>query len=135
MPVSNKDCKLSIKSKLAVNNAKTGETVRYTVTVTNTTKDGLPSTMAIIAIPAGCTFQPWQLKEMTDKKVMDYYEIKGNKLMAYYRQMKPAEVKTINFDLKAEVPGTYETPASAAYLYYTNELKDWCSAAKLTISK
>ncbi|MBL0051410.1 MAG: hypothetical protein IPP29_07815 [Bacteroidetes bacterium] len=67
--------------------------------------------------------------------MMDYYEIRGNKLMAYYRQMKPAEEKTINFDLKAEVPGTYETPASTAYLYYTNELKDWCSAAKLTISK
>ena len=39
--------------------------------------------------------------------------------------MAPSEIKLINFDLKAEIPGIYEAPASSAYLYYTNEFKSW----------
>ena len=79
--------------------------------------------MAIVGIPAGFTVQPWQLKELQEKKAFDFYEISGNKIALYYRCMQPSAVKEINFDLKAEVPGVYEAPASSAYLYYTNEFK------------
>jgi hypothetical protein len=89
--------------------------------------------MAIIGIPAGCSVQPWQLKEMQDKKLIDYYEISGNHLNIYYRQMAPDEIKLLNFDLKAEVPGKYLSPASSAYLYYTNEFKVWQSLPVLEI--
>ncbi len=32
---------------------------------------------------------------------------------------------SLNFDLKAEVVGTYEAPAGNAYLYYNKEVRDW----------
>jgi len=135
LPNSSKDCKVSIETKLFSNNIKTGETVRLSATLTNTTKEGLPSTMAIIGIPAGLSPQPWQLKEMQEKHVFDYYEIKGNSVICYYRQMAPSEVKNINFDLKADVPGSYDSPASSAYLYYTNEYKCWTSTGNVIIRK
>jgi uncharacterized protein YfaS (alpha-2-macroglobulin family) len=91
--------------------------------------------MAIIGIPAGLSPQPWQLKEMQEKGVFDYYEIKGNNVVCYYRQMAPSEVKNINFDLKADIAGTYDAPASSAYLYYTNEFKCWTSTGSVTIRK
>jgi uncharacterized protein YfaS (alpha-2-macroglobulin family) len=91
--------------------------------------------MAIIGIPAGFTVQPWQLKELQDKKVFDYYEMKGNNIAIYYRGMGANSVKEINLDLKAEMPGTYEAPASSAYLYYTNEFKTWTSMDRVTIKK
>ena len=78
-------------------------------------------TMAIVGLPAGLTAQPWQLKELQEKGTFDYYEVVGNNVVFYYRQMLPSESKTIHLDLKAEVPGTYEAAASTAYLYYTNE--------------
>ena len=90
--------------------------------------------MAIIGIPGGCTAQPWQLKEMQEKKLIDYYEISGNQLNIYYRQMAPNEIKQLNFDLKAEVPGKFLSPASSAYLYYTNEFKEWQSSQMLEIN-
>ena len=135
LPNSNAECALGLTTKLSTTNAAVGETVRLTSILTNRKKEEIPSTMAIIGIPAGFTVQPWQLKEMQEKKIFDYYEIKGNNLAIYYRGMEGSAVKEINLDLKAEIPGEYDAPASSAYLYYTNEFKTWSSVDKVTIRK
>lgn len=135
LPNTNKECAVDLKTKLAEKSANVGETVRLTATVTNKKKEGIPSTMVLIGIPAGFSVQPWQLKEMQEKKVFDYYEISGNTIAIYYRGMAPSSVKEINLDLKAEMPGEYDAPASSAYLYYTNEYKTWSSTDKITIKK
>ena len=103
--------------------------------LTNTTKEGLPMTMAVIGIPAGMTAQPWQLKEIQEKKMVDFYEIRGNYVFFYYRQMMPNETREINLDLKAEMPGEFEANASSGYLYYTNEFKYWSKPDKVKIIK
>lgn len=135
LPNSDKECAIDLKTKMASKTANVGETVRLTATITNKKSEEVPSTMAIIGIPAGFTAQPWQLKELQEKKVFDYYEIKGNNIAIYYRGMGPKAVKEINLDLKAEMPGEYDAPASAAYLYYTNEFKTWSATDKVTINK
>lgn len=135
LPVSDAVCAIDIKTKLATKNANVGETVRMTATITNKKSEEVPSTMAIIGIPAGFTVQPWQLKELQEKKVFDYYEIVGNNIAVYYRGMDSKAIKTINLDLKAEMPGEYDAPASSAYLYYTNEYKTWSGLEKVTIKK
>jgi alpha-2-macroglobulin-like protein len=135
LPNSDKECAIDLKTKMASKTANVGETVRLTATISNRKSEEVPSTMAIIGIPAGFSVQPWQLKELQEKKVFDYYEIKGNNIAVYYRGMGPKAVKEINLDLKAEMPGEYDAPASAAYLYYTNEFKTWSSTDKVTIKK
>jgi len=135
LPNSDKECIIDLTTKLASKVANVGETVRLTATITNKKNAEVPSTMAIIGIPAGFTAQPWQLKELQEKNVFDYYEIKGNNIAVYYRGLAPQAVKVIALDLKAEMPGTYDAPASAAYLYYTNEFKTWCATDKVTIKK
>lgn len=135
LPNSDKECVIDLKTKLAANKANVGETVRLTSVIANKKNEEVPSTMAIIGIPAGFSVQPWQLKELQEKKVFDYYEIKGNNIAIYYRGMAPKAVKEINLDLKAEMPGVYEAPASTAYLYYMNEFKTWTATDKVTISK
>ena len=135
LPNSDKECAIDLKTKMASKIANVGETVRLTATITNKRSEEVPSTMAIIGIPAGFTAQPWQLKELQEKKVFDYYEIKGNNIAIYYRGLAPKAVKEINLDLKAEMPGEYDAPASAAYLYYTNEFKTWSATDKVTIKK
>lgn len=135
LPNSNKECAVDLKTKLAERSANVGETVRLTATVTNKKNEGIPSTMVLLGIPAGFSVQSWQLKEMQEKHVFDYYEISGNTIAIYYRGMAPSSVKEINLDLKAEMPGEYDAPASSAYLYYTNEFKTWSSTDKITIKK
>jgi hypothetical protein len=133
LPQSSKECVLDLSAKLSVSTTKVGETVRLSATLKNKTNSGQPMSIAIIGFPAGLSAQPWQLKEMRDKNVFDFYEVIGNNIVCYYRSLAPNATKEINFDLKAEVSGVYEAPASSAYLYYTNEQKVWKSLERITI--
>lgn len=135
LPNSDEECSIDLKTKMASKTAFVGETVRLTTIITNKKNEDVPSTMAIIGIPAGFTAQPWQLKELQEKNVFDYFEIKGNNIAVYYRGLGPKSVKEINLDLKAEMPGVYDAPASSAYLYYMNEFKTWSATDKVTIKK
>lgn len=135
LPNSDKECNIDLTTQLAAKTAKVGETVRMTSVITNKKDSDVPSTMAIIGIPAGFTVQPWQLKELQEKHIVDYYEIKGNNIAIYYRGLPAKAVKEINLDLKAEIPGVFDAPASSAYLYYTNEYKTWAEAERVTIKK
>jgi hypothetical protein len=58
----------------------------------------------------------------------------GNNIACYYRALAPNTQKQINLDLKAELPGEYEAPASSAYLYYTAEKKDWKATGRVFVS-
>lgn len=106
-----------------------------TASVRNKTNTVLPMTMAIIGIPSGLSAQPWQLKELQDKKKVSYYEVRGNYVFFYFTEMSPqAEIK-IPLDLKAEIPGSFESPASSSYLYYTNEFKSWSGGKRIIVKK
>jgi hypothetical protein len=92
-------------------------------------------TVALVGIPSGLSPQPWQLKELQERGAFDFYEVRRNYVVFYYRQLAPNAVRTVHLDLKAEVPGTYEAPASTAYLYYTSEHKDWEGGEKVEVSR
>lgn len=133
LPASNPQCVVDLETKLGSTSVKMGETVRLSATLKNLTDKGQPMTMAILGLPAGLSAQPWQLKELQEKKVFDFYEVIGNNVVCYYRQMTPNEVRNINLDLKADLPGRYTAPASSAYLYYTAEHKDWTALPQVQI--
>ncbi len=120
-------CAVRLTTALSADGAgKVGESVRLTAVLTNTdAQRGQPMTMALLGLPAGLTPQPWQLKQLQERGVFDFYELKDGRLACYYRDLKPGERVEINLDLKAEVPGAFTAPASVAYLYYTDELKWW----------
>ncbi len=92
-------------------------------------------TIALIGIPSGLSLQSWQLKELKEKREFDYYEIKDNYLVLYWVEMGPSSTININLDLKSEIPGLYEAPASYAYLYYTNEYKNYIRGNRVIIEK
>lgn len=125
LPKSSDKCSVKLETSLAESKVKVGETVRLTTTLENTTKEGLPMTIAIVGLPGGLSAQPWQLKELIEKNKVDFYEIREHSVVFYYRQMTPNEKKVIHLDLKADLAGEYEGAASSAYLYYTSEFKDW----------
>jgi uncharacterized protein YfaS (alpha-2-macroglobulin family) len=125
LPESSKNCFVELKTSLNRKQVKVGETIRLSAILRNKTNEGQPMTMVIIGIPAGFSAQPWQLKDLQEKDVIDFYEVIGNNVACYFRALAPNAQKQINFDLKAEVPGEYDAPAASAYLYYTNEHKAW----------
>lgn len=133
LPQSAPECPFALSTKLPKKSVKMGENIRLRTTLTNTTDKGQAMTMAMIGIPAGLSVQAWQLQELQEKKVFDYYELFEGYVVLHYEQMTPNQIKTIHLDLKADIPGNYEAPASSAFLYYTNEHKVWAQPESLVI--
>ncbi len=92
-------------------------------------------TLARVGIPGGLVFQTWQLKELRDKGLIDYYETRPREVILYCRSLAPSAKKDIDINLLAAVPGTYEAPASSAYLSYTAEDKAWTTPVKASIDE
>lgn len=135
LPKSAEQCNVDVAANLSTKSCKVGETVRLTTEVKNKQDKGMPMTMAVVGIPSGLSAQPWQLKELQEKGTIGFYEITDNYVIFYFRDLAPNAAHTINLDLKAEVPGEYEAPASSGYLYYTNEYKCWSTTGKISIKK
>lgn len=57
------------------------------------------------------------------EKLVDFYEVRKNYVVSYCYQLLPQAAHTIHLYLKAEIPGSYQAPASMAYLYDMNEFK------------
>ena len=132
-PASSEKCAIHLATKFLKNSAKMGETLRLTTSISNKTNDLLPMTIAEIPLPSGLSAQAWQLKELQEKCIFDFYEMRQNTLVVYYRFMNPAETKTFSLDVKTEFSGTFYAPAASAYLYYTPEHKDWVSLGHVKI--
>ncbi len=116
---------LDLTTKLSHTIIALNQTTRLTSTIYNPNNDTQISPMACIGIPSGLAVQAWQLKELQEKDIFDYYEIKDNMAFFYYRKINAKETKTIHLDLTAKIQGCFLAPASSAYLYYHHEYKDW----------
>jgi A-macroglobulin complement component/MG2 domain-containing protein/alpha-2-macroglobulin family protein len=132
-PQSSDKSKVLVHTTIDKSVVKAGEGVKIRAHVENKTADGVPMTLARVGIPGGLVFQTWQLKELRDKGVVDFYETRPREVVLYWRALKPSATKDVELDLLAAVPGAYEAPASSAYLYYTAEDKAWTAPLKVTV--
>ncbi|MCE9573460.1 MAG: carboxypeptidase regulatory-like domain-containing protein [Deltaproteobacteria bacterium] len=133
-PQSSPDAKVAITTALLQKTIRTGEGLTLRAHVENRTADGIPMTIARIGIPGGAVFQTWQLKELVDQGKVDFYETRPREVILYWRALAPKAAHDIDLKLLAAVPGTYEAPASSAYLYYTAEDKAWAPPMVETIT-
>ncbi len=142
-PASSEECALRIETRVeptlitsAVNQVAIveGETTEVNVKVTNVTKEGLPTPIAIVGIPGGLEPDYDQLKELVAAGTIASFEVIGRDVVLYWREMKPEASVELQIRCTAAVPGTYTGPASRAYLYYTDEFKDWTEGLKVTIT-
>ncbi|MBX2871423.1 MAG: hypothetical protein KTR30_04970 [Saprospiraceae bacterium] len=133
-PERHEDCRVKIETKYNTNSLEVGGFVRLQTRLINTSDEALPSTIALVGVPGGLSLQTWQLEELVDKGQIDYYEIRDEYLVLYLDGLPPSANLLLNLDLKAEVPGQFRAFPSSAYLYYTDEYKDWTQLPALTIN-
>ncbi len=125
MPQNAAESPLKFATILAQSQTKIGDVVRLSANLENKTNQAVASPIMLIGIPAGLTAQPWQLKQIVERKECAFYEIFNNYVVFYFDELAPKSLKIINLDLRADIGGSYESPASAAYPYYTNEWRVW----------
>ncbi len=135
LPASDSACAVGLTLDMTQTALGMGETARLTARVQNRTDQGQASPIARLALPAGLSWQPWQLKKLVEEEQVAFYEIFDQELVLYWRDLAPGAAKTIRLDVKAEVPGQYAAAASQAYLYYQDELRSWVALPKITIRR
>ncbi|PIE43078.1 MAG: A-macroglobulin complement component [Gammaproteobacteria bacterium] len=124
LPIADEATNVKLTSRLASNQVVEGEPLELEVKVTVGSE---PATMpvAIVGVPAGLEVRYEQLQEMVDDGRIDSYEVMGNEVVLYWRQLAAGATRTVPISLVAAVPGQFTGPASRSYLYYTDELKFW----------
>ena len=135
LPQSSARAKIGVTTAIDKTTVKMGEGVKVRAHVENKTTDGVPMTIARVGIPGGLAFQTWQLKELRDKGVIDFYETRPREVILYWRSLAPSAKKDVELALLAQTPGVYEAPATSAYLYYTAEDKTWAAPVKVTVDR
>ena len=134
-PASSPETVVGVATTLAKTEVPMGETVRLTATVDNRTDEGQPMAIARIGLPGGLAPQTWQLEELREQGLVDFYETRPREVALYFRDLAPGEVHTVPLDLVAEVAGSYTAPASQAYLYYTDEHRSWVAGTEVVITR
>nr|HEX4313453.1 MG2 domain-containing protein [Kofleriaceae bacterium] len=134
-PATSPAAKVALATSIARGAMTAGDSVKLHAHVENVTADGVPMTIARVGIPGGLVFQTWQLKELRDKGLVDFYETRPREVVLYWRALAPHAIKDVDLQLIAQVPGRYEAPASSAYLYYTAEDKSWAPPVEVDVAK
>jgi alpha-2-macroglobulin-like protein len=135
VPVADSATPVRLTTTLANSAPSMGDSVNLTAVLTNTSDEGQAMALARIGIPAGLSPQLWQLKELRENGVIDFYETTPREIILYFRSLAPKAEKTIVLQLRADLPGEFTSIASSAYLYYGDDHKWWVDPVKVAIAK
>ena len=93
-------------------------------------------TLARVGIPGGMVFQTWQLKELRDKGLIDFYETRPREVILYWRALPPNAKKDVDINLLAARPRHLRgARRELAYLYYTAEDKAWSAPVTVSVER
>ena len=130
-PQSASEAPVGLKTSLSSGRTKLGESVRLSTVVENRKEQPIGMTLIELGIPAGLKVQRWQLEALQDKGLVAHVEVRPRGVVLYLDGMGPLQRLPLDLDLQAEVPGTFEGPASSAFLYYTPD-RAWAAPLPLT---
>ena len=133
LPESSDQTKIGVQVVLKDEHIREGGVTEAAVSIANKSDEAIPSPVAIIGIPGGLEVRHDQLKELVRSGRIDAYEVIGREVILYWRYLKAKDRFELPVSLVAAVPGSFTGPASRAYLYYTDEYKNWAPGLKVTI--
>jgi uncharacterized protein YfaS (alpha-2-macroglobulin family) len=134
LPDSSAQAKVGIEVSLKDRQVQEGGITEARVSIANKSDQPIPTPVAIVGIPGGLEVRHDQLKELVKSGRIDAYEVIGREVVLYWRYIKPNDRFDLPLSLVAAVPGVYTGPASRAYLYYTDEFKNWATGLKVSIT-
>jgi hypothetical protein len=127
------NCPLQFTTNISETQVNTSGIVRFTTRLSNSTSATLASPMVVLGLPAGLSLQPWQLKKLQEEHLIDFYEIWDGFIVFHFENLAANSTRILNLDLRADIAGTFESPASLAYLYYNNEERIWSKPQRIRI--
>ena len=134
LPNSAEQTQIGIQVALRDRQIREGGITEAVVSIANKSDEAIPTPVAIVGIPGGLEVRHDQLKELVKSGRIDAYEVIGREVVLYWRFLKAKDKFDLPLSLIAAIPGSYTSPASRAYLYYTDEYKNWAPAVSVNIT-
>jgi hypothetical protein len=134
LPNSSDETPVGIQVVLKDTQIPEGDVTEAMVSIVNKSDHVIPTPVAIVGIPGGLEVRHDQLKDLIKSGKIDAYEVRGREVVLYWRHLKAKDMFDLPLSLVAAVPGSYTGPASRAYLYYTDEYKNWAPGLKVVIT-
>lgn len=100
------------------------EQVAVTATVTAFHQDFPNAVIAELGLPPGFTPQVSDLAALVEQQKVDFYEVRGDKLVLYLSGLTAGQAVHFPYRLQASLPGVVQTPPSLVYAYYTPDVRD-----------
>ncbi len=135
LPDSAREAQVGLQVVLKDSEVQEGSVTEAVVSIANKSDQAIPTPVAIVGIPGGLEVRHDQLKELVKSGKIDAYEVIGREVVLYWRYLKAKDQFDVPLSLVAAIPGSYTGPASRAYLYYTDELKNWAPGLKVNITR
>ena len=135
LPDSAKEAQVGLQVVLKDSQVQEGSVTEAVVSIANKSDQAIPTPVAIVGIPGGLEVRHDQLKELVKSGKIDAYEVIGREVVLYWRYLKAKDTFDVPLSLVAAIPGSYTGPASRAYLYYTDEFKNWAPGLKVNITR
>lgn len=134
LPESSDQTRIGIRVTLRDALIQEGAVTEASVSIVNKSAEAIPSPVAIVGVPGGLEARHDQLKELVRSGKIAAYEVIGREVVLYWRSLKAHDNFELPLSLVAAIPGSFTGPASRAYLYYTDEYKDWSPGLRVTIT-
>jgi len=135
LPESARETQVGLQVVLKDSEVQEGNVTEAIVSIANKSDQAIPTPVAIVGIPGGLEVRHDQLKELVKSGRIDAYEVIGREVVLYWRYLKAKDAFDVPLSLIAAIPGSYTGPASRAYLYYTDEFKNWAPGLKVNITR
>src|SRR5215831_7990527 len=134
LPETAREAQIGLQVVLKDSQIQEGSLTEAIVSIANKSDQPSPTPVAIVGIPGGLEVRHDQLKELVKAGKVDAYEVNGREVVLYWRYLKAKDKFDIPLSLVAAIPGSYTGPASRAYLYYTDEFKNWAPGLKVNVT-
>jgi hypothetical protein len=134
LPDSSEHAQVGIQVGLRDRQVREGGVTEAIVSIANKSDQVIPTPVAIVGLPGGLEVRHDQLKELVKSGRIDAYEVIGREVILYWRSLAGNARFDLPLSVVAAIPGSYTGPASRAYLYYTDEHKNWAPGLTVNIS-
>ncbi len=114
---------LKINLEYDKRNVAVNDILNCRVSVDNNGTETAPMVLLDIGVPPGFEVITDKLQGMKERNEIEQWEIRGQQVILYLREVKAQSQTVISFDMKAKFPIRARTPVSRAYEYYQPEIK------------
>jgi hypothetical protein len=90
--------------------------------------------MVDLGIAPGFTVDPGDFAEMVGKKQIERFSVTSRTVTLYLGNVRPGDVKTFEYSLRAKFPVRAQTPPSVVYEYYTPSNRAVARPVELTVT-